>query len=455
MILTPIILCTVLYVALGAYYKNSFSFGTWVNDIYCTGKTAEVINEELRDKTEETQIRIIKKDGTEEFLDLSRIQYTEDYREPLQRLQDKQNPFLWGKNLFNKNTQVLLPVISFDKELLRNELLKLDFMQVNTQTASPRVEIVETENGYALFDNTSAIIDKEKAIIKVISAIAADEKFVKLDDGICYKEYSVTQAMKDTYALWEKVKEFQNFRMVYLFGDSQEVLDAAILADWITKTEDDGFALDEKDNLILDESMIAEYVASLASEYDTIGGTRQFKATRGDTVTIEGGTYGNQIDQKAEVEYLTEAYLTHNEADKIPVYKKSAWKQGTDDIGDTYIEIDMGEQMMYYYQKGVLKIETPIVTGNVSRKHSTPERVCYVYAKQKNRTLRGPGYASHVNFWMPVNGGIGIHDALWRKEFGGDIYKKSGSHGCINTPYDIMKELYNMVEIGTPVVMFN
>ena len=58
--------------------------------------------------------------------------------------------------------------------------------------------------------------------------------------------------------------------------------------------------------------------------------------------------------------------------------------------------------------------------------------------------MRGPGYASPVKFWVPVKGGIGIHDASWRKEFGGDIYQTAGSHGCINTPKDKMEELYDM-----------
>ena len=37
--------------------------------------------------------------------------------------------------------------------------------------------------------------------------------------------------------------------------------------------------------------------------------------------------------------------------------------QGKDDIGPTYIEVDMTEQKMYYYVDGVLKIETEVVTG--------------------------------------------------------------------------------------------
>lgn len=80
--------------------------------------------------------------------------------------------------------------------------------------------------------------------------------------------------------------------------------------------------------------------------------------------------------------------------------------------------------------------------------------VCYVYEKQKNRVLRGPGYASPVKYWMPIKGGIGIHDARWRSEFGGDIYKTSGSHGCINTPEEEMARLYECAEVGTPVVLF-
>jgi lipoprotein-anchoring transpeptidase ErfK/SrfK len=55
---------------------------------------------------------------------------------------------------------------------------------------------------------------------------------------------------------------------------------------------------------------------------------------------------------------------------------------------------------------------------------------------------------------MPVNGDIGIHDATWRSNFGGEIYKTNGSHGCINTPYEAMKTLYDKTEIGTPVIMF-
>lgn len=59
-----------------------------------------------------------------------------------------------------------------------------------------------------------------------------------------------------------------------------------------------------------------------------------------------------------------------------------------------------------------------------------------------------------VQYWMAVDGHIGIHDATWRNEFEGQIYQTNGSHGCINTPLEIMAELYDKVQLGTPVVMF-
>ena len=216
---------------------------------------------------------------------------------------------------------------------------------------------------------------------------------------------------------------------------------------------------DEKGSFVLDEEAVTAYVQSLAEEYDGYGRTRQFHSTRGDVITIDGGTYGSKMDRKKETAYLMEHLLdpgvhTGTPQSHIPIYEREAFCYGKNDIGDTYIEVDMTEQKMYYYEKGVLKLETEIVTGNMRRRMGTPEGVNFVVNKQKNRVLRGPGYASPVKFWMPVKGGIGIHDAGWRKEFGGDIYQTAGSHGCINTPKDKMEELFDCVQIGTPVVMF-
>ena len=64
-------------------------------------------------------------------------------------------------------------------------------------------------------------------------------------------------------------------------------------------------------------------------------------------------------------------------------------------------------------------------------------------------------YETPVKYWMPFNGGVGLHDASWRGSFGGNIYQNSGSHGCINLPPKTVKRLYDLVSVGTIVVCHN
>ncbi len=68
--------------------------------------------------------------------------------------------------------------------------------------------------------------------------------------------------------------------------------------------------------------------------------------------------------------------------------------------------------------------------------------------------MAGQGYRTPVSYWMPFNNNIGMHDAGWRKSFGGNIYKTNGSHGCINLPYSIAEEIYGYIEQGTPVICY-
>lgn len=119
----------------------------------------------------------------------------------------------------------------------------------------------------------------------------------------------------------------------------------------------------------------------------------------------------------------------------------------------------MTEQHLYYYKKGKIVVDSPIVSGRMERSRFTPPGVYFLTYKQRDRVLRGkplpdgtPSYESPVSFWMPFNGGIGLHDASWRGSFGGTIYKYSGSHGCINMPYGNAKKVYQLIDKDVPIV---
>ena len=59
-----------------------------------------------------------------------------------------------------------------------------------------------------------------------------------------------------------------------------------------------------------------------------------------------------------------------------------------------------------------------------------------------------------MTYWMPFAGNVGIHDASWRSEFGGNLYLWEGSHGCVNVPYDKAAGIYANIEVGMPVVVY-
>lgn len=450
------------YFLLAYYYRQGFSINTWINGVYCTGKSVEEVNSELLSKVDAPIIHITDEKGRDYEINLSKTGYQADFLVALQQFKQEQNPYLWIDNVtFHKNHEVL-PLIHYDAESLRDAFCNLEPIKEELQKKA-EFSIVWDENTkvYQLCDNLSARLDVEKAFQAFIAAVDAGGSTIDLAEINCYYDIPLTEEQEQTRLLWEKIDAFQNCDLIYDMGTEKIAFTPERISGFLEVSKTNGKLpiLDENGSLVLNPDAVEAFVTELADAYDTYGKERHFMSTRGDEITLTKGTYGTTLDRKAEVTYLMENLLLpqmHEGVTKehIPAYRRKAFARGLDDIGGTYLEIDMTEQKLYYYVEHSLKLETDIVTGNLRRKMGTPSGIYYVYNKQTNRILRGPGYASPVDYWMPVKGGIGIHDAGWRKEFGGEIYKKSGSHGCINLPSDVMPELYDMVEIGTPVIMF-
>ena len=180
----------------------------------------------------------------------------------------------------------------------------------------------------------------------------------------------------------------------------------------------------------------------------------EWKKYSGGTVTLKNQLQGYRVDVEAEAVSIKEELLNGEVHTRRPLYESEGMSRGGDQIGKTYIEVDMSAQKLYYFENGELKLSSDVVTGNISKGNGTPAKMCYIYFKQRNRTLRGENYATFVNYWMAVTGHVGIHDATWRNKFGGEIYKTNGSHGCINVPKAFAAELYAVAEVGTPCIMY-
>ena len=116
----------------------------------------------------------------------------------------------------------------------------------------------------------------------------------------------------------------------------------------------------------------------------------------------------------------------------------------TKELTDTYVEVDISSQNLKLYNQNEKIYSCDIVSG-LKDKYDTRLGCNPIYTHEKNRYLKGDDYKVYVYFWMGFDQGIGIHDAdNWRHgNYGNDIYKTNGSHGCVSVSYSDAEFIYN------------
>lgn len=293
-------------------------------------------------------------------------------------------------------------------------------------------------------------MDKLMAAVK--EALNSQTRLLKVENLDCYKTVQVTSDNADLNQMCANLNRYKDINITYVFGDQQEILPGLEAVKWIDGVS--GSAIQ------VNQQKVAEYVKYLADKYDTYGKPHTFTSTSGRQVSVNGD-YGWQINQAEEAVALTRMVQNGTNQTREPAYSRTAASRTGNDFGTTYVEVDMGLQHIYMYENGTLIAEAPIVTGNVSRGWTTPEGLYTLYYKERDRVLRGPkradgtySYESPVSYWMPFNGGIGLHDANWRGKFGGEIYKNNGSHGCINIPPKTAAVIFEHAYKGIPILCF-
>ena len=454
-IATILITFVTSFLLISSYYQDYFVVNTWVNGVYCTGKSIEEVNMELLANTKAPYLQIIGANGKVNTINLADADYNEDMKASLYEYHKNQSSFLWVKHLFYEQNIELSPVISWDKTKLITLILDSELVKQNIrQESTIDVYITLDNEGYGLYDGMADVFDANLFADTVIANFEMGIMSTDIRDSKFYYVQQDNAEQIATRELWSELEGFLNTGLTYDMGAEQIVFNKKITSNLIATNEDGTFQRDENGNLMFSDEKILQYADDLFAKYNTVNTNLTFVTTNGDIVEVPYNKYGTEIDVAKEKEYLLNALHNNISEVHIPTYKKEGYVRGLNDIGDTYIEVDMTLQKLYCYKNGELIIETSIVTGNMRNNWDTPVGVNYVYAKQKKRILRGANYATPVDYWMPVVGGVGLHDANWRSEFGGEIYKTDGSHGCVNIPPDIMPNIYEEFEVGTPVIMF-
>ena len=447
--------------AVTKYFRDKYAPNTWIHGVYCTGMTAEELNREMVSVMNVPEVVVVDANGEEYAYDLKDASLNYDFSEALTTSLNSQKTKGWMAEAGSET--ILDPgevVISYAEEKVSEWWNSLPI--VKAEATQPILEMKYDDDEYKIISTLVGHLDVKKGLSELVNAISSGVNLVNLKDADCYYDYDMTDAQRETFETWKELKAMEKCSLIYDMGAEQIQFDEKVMNKLIAKDEKGNPLKDENGSYYYDLEAADEMIAELCERYHTYGKDRELQTSResGDVVIVPGGNFGTEIDVKAEQEFfrevLSDKMLRVLKSSHVPKYIHETLVRGLDDIGGTYIEVDMTEQTIYFYKDGELMVTSGVVTGNLKTKHGTPEGVFCIQGKYKNRILRGPGYASFVRRWMPVYKGIGLHDANWRKksEFGGETYKRNGSHGCVNMPDETTDIIFEQAEIGTPVLIF-
>ena len=205
------------------------------------------------------------------------------------------------------------------------------------------------------------------------------------------------------------------------------------------------------------DELVTAYFKGLKVKYDSAIGEVSFTTHLGEKMLMESDNCGWHMNidvTKSRFEDAVDA------GEKIvdPAWNSGCVYSSKNGVGSKYVEVSIEEQKVYLIEDGEVIFETDCVTG--TRDYSdTKKGVFQVQTKASPSVLRdvdknGNKYEQPVEYWIGFNGSQGMHDAIWRGDFGKEYYKTWGSHGCVNLPLESAEQIYKLVAIYTPVIVY-
>ena len=443
------------------YFTEHFLPGSMVNGFNCSYMTVSQSEELLTQKVGAYVLTIDTRNNGQESITAKQAGLSYDSDGSVDKLIRNQDRFTWFLAFNQHRNYEVSSSIKYDEQKTEAAISELKCMQQENMTEPSDAHIEEKDDKFVIVpEQEGTALKPEKTSQDIIDALVTGRTPVDLETDGCYKEPKVYQSDETLTKNCDLINKLTDVVITYDFDDCTETVDRDMIKNWLTTDENGLYTLDKK--------QIEAYISELAAKYDTVGTERTFNTYDGREISVGGGDYGWKIDQAGEIAALTEliqsgsVWQNGDSADREPVYSQSAASRTGSDWGNTYVQVDLAGQHVYMIKDGACVWDAPCVTGNVSKAYTTPDGIYSLTYKEKDRILRGKKldngkyeYESHVDYWMPFNGGIGLHDANWRSKFGGTIYQTNGSHGCINLPPKVAAQVYENAYKGIPIICCN
>lgn len=447
--LSIILIALIVYIVPVVKNDNSvFLKNTTINNIDVSGLTAGEAQDEILEKSGE-DITIRRRDGKEEKLPIATSDFIIDFGDSVAQELSRQNVFMWPIYRISGNNINIDIHKTYNKDSIDKKIAGLN-MVINPTIQDPQDAYVkQTDTGFQIVKEVAGNrVDLEKFKNIVYNNLDKNNNLIDLTNEDVYLKPKIKSDSPEILKQLEGFKKFEGIEVTIDFVGASEKLGFQDLKEYIS--------FNENGEIVFDDEKMIEAFTEYSKKYNTFGKVRDFNATGIGTVKV-GGTnvdsYGFQLAITKTANAVKEA-IKNGQKEVKAVWKIPALvRNDGDDIGNTYVEIDLTRQHLWYYVNGKLALESNIVSGKDST--PTPVGMNRVWHKERNKTLVGPGYRQPVSYWMPFNWvDCGMHDTSYRSNYGGQIYKRSGSHGCVNMPPAKAKALYEMIKLDTPVIVY-
>lgn len=447
----PLFIIVLVYIMVAVYYSGHFFPGTHINGLDCSNMSVEEVVATLEEEDNSYSLRLLERDDQQELLSSEDIGFVASY-EGVRDIKAKENIFLWPKGMIDLNYYTVDSQPGFHEDKLREALSKLQCV-AGDNIKSPKDAYIDYSDGIKVVKEVQGTtIDTDKLYEAVSQAILSGTAKLDLSQSGCYIAPEVTVDSEEFQKLAEPINKITGVTITLKLVDgTTEVIDEEVSSNWLCEDEDG--------KVTVDKEKVREYMTDMESKYDTVHQTREFVNSYGNTVTLAAGNYGWSIAANNETDKIVEELLAGKDVTRDIEYDSKTMTTEGNGIGDTYVEISIENQYMWFYKNGELIVETNIVTGDASKGHDTPKGAFTLNNKQMYVTLTSTNaddpYESKVTYWLPfIGNAYGLHDSSWRGSYGGTIYIYNGSHGCVNTPYYNVQAIYENIEIGTPVLIY-
>ncbi len=437
-----------LYYMISLFYKDHFYNNTVINGVNTSNMTLERAEAEINQQVKAYQLKVLGRNGITDTIYGDKIDLHTEFEGGLTELLKRQNGFTWPKFLFQTQDLEIGTMLAYDDSLLQAYFSLFNCLKEENNIPPANASISEYgEGGYTILpENQGSMVIKDELYDTISKAILTMEPELSIEEAGCYEKAELGASAPELKNALDEMNKIAGTKITYQFGDATEILDGSRISEWLS--------VDPNYKVTLNKDKVKEYVDYIGKTYNTFGKVRTFQTSYDKVIKVEGGDYGWWLDRKSELAELLELIMNGEQTVKTPVYFQTAQQYGDDDIGNTYVEINLTAQHLFFYKEGELIVESDFVSGNVSKDFGTPVGTYPIQYKENDATLVGEDYETPVKYWMPFNRNIGLHDATWRSEFGKDIYLTKGSHGCINMPPKNAKKVFENIRRGVAVVVY-